>query len=71
MSWENTACPCGGKKQTDTMLCSPCEQAFATHQDKLAMSDASLGFQGRREAAMRVLAMSRKRSRSMLPLSYS
>jgi hypothetical protein len=71
MSWENTACPCGGKKLTDTMLCSPCEQAFATHRDRLAMWDAALPFQSRREAAMRVLAMSRKRSRSLLPLSYS
>lgn len=69
MSYENTACPCGEKKLTDTMLCLACETAVAGTYDRKAMDDHRVDFEHRRHAAMRVLAVSRRR-RGTLPLVY-
>lgn len=73
MSYENSNCSCGGKKLTNTMLCPTCEASFSTHPDRFAMWDRKLPFAARRQAAIRVLAMSRKRAAqgSSLPLSFS
>ena len=29
MSYSDEKCPCGGKKQRDTMICTDCESAFS------------------------------------------
>jgi hypothetical protein len=36
MSYENTSCPCGEKKLTDTMLCAACETAVGGSYDRKA-----------------------------------
>jgi hypothetical protein len=71
MSYENTACPCGEKKLTDTMLCAACEAAVAGTYDRKAMDDQSNAFELRRQAAMRVLAVSRRRRAADLPLAFT
>lgn len=40
MSYENTQCPCGGKKLIDTMLCSECEAFLADHPSMKVRLDA-------------------------------
>ena len=67
MSYENSNCPCGGKKLTDTLLCPACEDLFKSHRDRSAMWDRKLPFDARRQAAIRVLAMSRRRANRPLP----
>lgn len=59
MSYENTSCPCGEKKLTDTMLCAACETVVAGSYDRKAMDDHREPFELRRHAAMRVLAPSK------------
>ena len=72
MSYENTACPCGGQKLTDTMLCAACETAVAGTYDRKAMDDHRNGFELRRQSAMRVLSISRRRrTPTALSLAYS
>jgi len=67
MSYENTACPCGQKKEPQTMICkacidhveeSPARQLLARWQDK----DETL--ETRRGAAVRILEISRRRLKS-------
>ena len=71
MSYENTSCPCGEKKLTDTMLCAACETVVAGSYDRKAMDDHREPFELRRHAAMRVLAVSRRRrTASALPLAF-
>lgn len=71
MSYENTSCPCGEKKLTDTMLCAACERAVAGTYDRKAMDDHHNPFELRRQSALRVLAISRRRrTASALPLAY-
>ena len=71
MSYENTACPCGGQKLTDTMLCAACETAVAGTYDRKAMDDHRETFELRRHAAMRVLAISRRRrTATALPMAF-
>lgn len=70
MSYENNQCPCGGKKLIETMLCVECEQSFAGCFDRRCMEDPTVSWEDRRAAAIRLLAVARKRQAS-LPLAYS
>ena len=71
MSYENTACPCGRQKLTDTMICAACETAVAGSYDRVAMDDHRHPFELRRQSAMRVLAISRRRrTATALPLAF-
>jgi hypothetical protein len=63
MSYANTACPCGGRKRTETMLCNNCEQAFAATPDRQRMDDPTAPWESRRAAAIRILAAARRRCR--------
>jgi hypothetical protein len=69
MSYENIHCPCGGKKLTDTMLCPECETALADNFDRREMDNPRATFEHRRNAAIRVLAVSRRRN-TKLPLAF-
>ena len=71
MSYENTACPCGGHKLTETMLCAACETAVAGSYDRKAMDDHRNGFELRRQSAMRVLSISRRRRTATLPSAFT
>jgi hypothetical protein len=71
MSYENTSCPCGEKKLTDTMLCAACETAVGGSYDRKAMDDHRQPFELRRQSALRVLSISRRRRTApALPLAY-
>ncbi len=69
MSWENTQCPCGEKKLTDTMLCPACEAHVGQSYDRKLMDDPAAHFDARRSAAIRVLQVARRRVKS-LPLAF-
>lgn len=69
MSYDNTHCPCGGKKMTETMLCPECEVAVAGTFDRQEMDNPHASFEKRRNAAIRVLAVARRRT-AKLPLAY-
>jgi hypothetical protein len=63
MSYESTACPCGGKKERETMICDPCK-AFAsiTAANDLALyEDHRIPTATRRAMAIRILAIARRR----------
>lgn len=61
MSYDTTQCPCGGRKQVDTMLCDACELALAGTHDRNRMDDPTANWSARRSAAIRVLAQARRR----------
>lgn len=70
MAYENNKCPCGGRKLTDTMLCADCEKAVGGTFDRTQMDNPNESFEARRNAAIRVLSVSRRRNAS-LPLAFS
>lgn len=61
MAYEDTHCPCGGHKERETMLCRECEQEFAEKPESRVLRDPTTGWAQRRGAAIRLIAMSRKR----------
>ena len=63
MSYENTKCPCGGIKQTETMLCPECNAAFWHLKDMTDYQNGALSVMHRRLAAISLLAMARGRKR--------
>lgn len=70
MSYENEKCPCGDKKLTDTMLCGACEGVVAGTFDRVQMVDPAASFELRRNAAIRVLAVSRRRNSQASPATH-
>ena len=74
MSYENTSCPCGGRKERETMICDPCK-AFASvtaANDLSLYEDHRIPTATRRAMAIRILAIARRRGNAKpLPLSYS
>ena len=74
MSYENTSCPCGGRKERETMICDPCKQAItAANPNDLALyEDHRIPVETRRAMAIRILAIARRRgSAKPLPLICS
>jgi hypothetical protein len=63
MSYENTQCPCGGKKPTDTMLCDDCEIALDKHPSMKWFRDGSQPVEARRHAAIILVSAARSRGR--------
>lgn len=61
MSYDNTQCPCGGRKLVETMLCAECERTFASAPDRRRMDDTTADWSVRRSAAILVLAQARRR----------
>ena len=74
MSYENTSCPCGGRKERETMICDPCK-AFASitaANDLSLCEDHRIPTATRRAMAIRILAIARQRGKTKpLPLSCS
>jgi len=66
MSYSNTSCPCGGRKPADTMLCTDCVSAFSETPTMAIFLDPTKSFEARRPAAIRLIAMSRRRKNNML-----
>ena len=74
MSYENTSCPCGRRKERETMICDTCKQAItAANPNDLALyEDHRIPVETRRAMAIRILAIARRRgSAKPLPFSYS
>jgi hypothetical protein len=62
MSYEDTNCPCGGKKERETMLCADCMKAFADTPDmKVFLDPIKYGVDARRPAAILLCAKARRR----------
>jgi hypothetical protein len=63
MAFDDTKCPCGDKKLTDTLLCDACETAFANHPSMRVFKDFTVTDAGRRHAAIVLVTMARGRKR--------
>ncbi len=63
MSYENTACPCGDKKPTETMLCDACVTAFSHRREMADYKDGTLKVEWRRGAAIVLVSLARTRKR--------
>ena len=73
MSYESTNCPCGGRKERETMICDPCKSfASITAANDLALyEDHRIPTQTRRAMAIRILAIARRRGNAKaLPLAF-
>lgn len=67
MSYENTKCPCGGNKPTDTMLCDECEIALADHPAMKWFLDTTQPVESRRNSAIVLVTAARQRKRNQTP----
>jgi hypothetical protein len=65
MSYENTSCPCGGKKPTDTMLCDDCEAYLANHPAMKYFKDPRESVESRRQSAIILVTVARGRKRHL------
>ena len=63
MSWENEVCPCGGKKERETLLCSPCQSDLAHHPAMRAFNFDNEASSYRRSAAIILVTLARKITR--------
>lgn len=61
MSWEDTKCPCGGRKERETLLCGECETHLSGTMEMRAYKRPELGPMERRWAVIRLLSMARRR----------
>lgn len=61
MSYENHKCPCGNRKERQTMLCSDCVTAFADRPELTAYMDPTLSLDYRRQSAYVLVALAKKR----------
>ena len=65
MSYDDTKCPCGSKKPTQTMLCEACVTHLETTTDAAyylrSYQDEKNDHEYRRRSAMRLLSIARRR----------
>jgi hypothetical protein len=71
MSFENSNCPCGGKKPNDTMLCDDCVSAFSNRRELAEYQDGKLPLEWRRNAAIILVTLARSRRRKSVASSFS
>ena len=75
MSYENTACPCGGKKERETMICAACAdyiESTTANVDLARHNDQAFSLESRRGMVIRLLTLARGRNRSKsLPLAFT
>jgi hypothetical protein len=69
MAYENRECPCGGKKERETMLCQACQETFHDTVEVAALNQ-EWPVEARRNAAIRLLSMARRRKSMSLPLIF-
>ena len=62
MSYEDTNCPCGDKKERETMLCAACMNAFKDHP-AMTVFESIMPMEDRKHAALILLRLSRGRKR--------
>lgn len=61
MSWEDTSCPCGGRKDRETMLCVECQTQFKDRPETKELNSDQLSFSQKRSSAIALLALARRR----------
>jgi hypothetical protein len=61
MSYEDTNCPCGDRKQNETMLCDTCMEHLKDRREMKTFHDHTESVEIRRQAAIILLALARKR----------
>jgi hypothetical protein len=62
VSWEDAKCPCGGRKERETLVCGECETHLAGTMEMQVYRTMTTDDRGeRRWAAIRLLAMARRR----------
>lgn len=61
MSYENQYCPCGGRKERETMLCANCVRDFADRPELQDYQNKNLSFDYRRNAALVLLSLAHQR----------
>lgn len=64
MAYEDTHCPCGGKKIVGNMLCFSCEADFADRPELTNYQDIRLPWEARRAAAIVLVSLARGRRRA-------
>lgn len=67
MTFENASCPCGSKKERQTMLCGDCCDAFKDRREMKYFSDQKEKADMRRHCALILLALARRRNRDAAP----
>lgn len=68
MSWENTDCPCGGKKERETMLCPDCVAHFQKERPSLFdYLDTRRPLESRRSSAIILCSLARRRKHQQQP----
>jgi hypothetical protein len=68
MSYENTECPCGGKKERETLICKNCDKHIWETTDRFELdhlNDESFTLEARRGMAVRLLSMARRRNKRL------
>lgn len=68
MAYDDTHCPCGGRKETETLLCSACVAHTEATPDMRVFRDEQETVYARRGAAIRLLAKARVRTRRLQPV---
>ncbi len=63
MSFENTKCPCGDTKPSDTMLCDGCLADFKDRREMSEYQNPKLSVEYRRSAAIILVSLARGRNR--------
>jgi len=63
MAYSDTKCPCGNRKERETMLCNACVSAFQDRREMSIYQDETYGIDYRRNAAIVLLSLSRGRAR--------
>lgn len=64
MSYEDTKCPCGGKKPCQTLLCDTCLESFKDHPAMRAFNTPDLANDHRRNAAIILITVARNRKQT-------
>lgn len=67
MSYEDTNCPCGGKKRRRTMLCAECIKAFAARSEMRTYQDETQHPTMRQHAALILISLARGRKARATP----
>lgn len=74
MSYEDNKCPCGGKKERETLICEACKTHIAENGGKFDIDhvgDTTHETWARRGMAIRIVTMARKRTaRRELAMTY-
>lgn len=63
MTYEDTSCPCGGKKPNSTMLCDDCVSHFQGRSEFKDFRNETLPTSWRRHAAIVLLSLAKSRKR--------